>query len=177
MSLLQEVAVTVESLSDNHDDLAAVQAIDEASFPPTTRMDIREELNRPYARCWIARELSTTAYRAPIGVIVTWFVADELHVLNVATLPSVRRRGVGRSLMDAAMAFARQNQVRLLILEVRRGNRAAIRLYRSLGFYVTNLREGYYTDNGEDALEMMLEIKPETGEPIAHEDEIRITDL
>jgi ribosomal-protein-alanine N-acetyltransferase len=177
MSFLQAIPVSVEVLSNNDDDLNAVQAIDEASFPPTTRMDIREELTRPYSRCWIARESSTTAYSAPIGIIVTWFVADELHVLNVATMPAFRRRGVGRALMDAALAFARENQVRLLILEVRRNNRPAIRLYKGLGFFISNLREGYYTDNGEDALEMMLELNLKTGEIVTHPDDIPGLDL
>jgi len=39
---------------------------------------------------------------------------------------------------------------------VRKSNEAAIRLYEKHAFVVTGVREKYYADNDEDALEMML---------------------
>jgi ribosomal-protein-alanine N-acetyltransferase len=36
------------------------------------------------------------------------------------------------------------------------------------------VRPGYYADNGEDAIEMVLEIDPETGRVVPGRDEIRI---
>jgi len=45
-------------------------------------------------------------------------------------------------------------------LEVRRSNEAAQGLYRGLGFVVQGVRAGYYSDNGEDAIVMALDIAP-----------------
>jgi ribosomal-protein-alanine N-acetyltransferase len=51
----------------------------------------------------------------------------------------------------------RQSDLRVL-LEVRRSNLAAQKLYESIGFVTTTIRKGYYSDNGEDALAMSLEL-------------------
>lgn len=63
--------------------------------------------------------------RQPSG---TWVIA------NVVTHPRYRRRGVGRQLMEAAVAAAGRAGARQVQLQVRSGNEAAKRLYRSLGF-------------------------------------------
>jgi ribosomal-protein-alanine N-acetyltransferase len=57
---------------------------------------------------------------------------------------------------------------------VRRSNRDARRFYRRLGFSAMGVRPGYYADNGEDAIEMALELDPETGRIVPGRDEIRI---
>jgi ribosomal-protein-alanine N-acetyltransferase len=41
-------------------------------------------------------------------------------------------------------------------LEVRASNGAALQLYRDFGFQLQERRAGYYQDNGEDALYMLL---------------------
>jgi ribosomal-protein-alanine N-acetyltransferase len=64
----------------------------------------------------------------------------------------------------------------VLLLEVRRSNIAAIRLYRGLGFSALGVRRGYYSDNGEDAVEMILGLDPETGRALPALDEIIIDD-
>ena len=46
------------------------------------------------------------------------------------------------------------------MLEVRRSNVAAQKLYESVGFLSTGVRRGYYSDNGEDALAMTLDVPP-----------------
>ncbi|MFS8070405.1 MAG: GNAT family N-acetyltransferase, partial [Byssovorax sp.] len=130
-----------------------------------------EELSRPWARLWAAR----TAVGAPLaGFLISWHVADELHVLNIATLPELRRRGVGRALMAEGIRYASEQKIRIVLLEVRRTNRAAIKLYRGLAFTALSVRAGYYADNGEDAIEMILALDPESGAILPGRDEIRI---
>lgn len=150
-------------------DLATVEAIARACFPEA--FSASEELARPWARLWAAR---LARDEVPVGFLVAWHVADELHVLNVATLPAMRRRGLARALMDEALAYATAHHVRIVILEVRRSNRPAIKLYRGLGFTVLGVRPGYYSDNDEDAIEMMLGLDPDTGRVLPGKDEIRI---
>src|SRR5687768_15728706 len=58
------------------------------------------------------------------------------------------------------LAYARARSARLVLLEVRRSNAAAIALYRALGFEEAGVRRGYYSDDGEDALEFRLELTP-----------------
>ena len=48
------------------------------------------------------------------------------------------------------------------MLEVRKSNLAAQKLYESVGFLTTGVRWGYYSDDGEDALAMTLELRAET---------------
>jgi ribosomal-protein-alanine N-acetyltransferase len=57
---------------------------------------------------------------------------------------------------------------------VRRSNRPALRLYRGLGFTAMGVRPGYYGDNGEDAVEMVLALDPTTGSIQPGRDEIRL---
>jgi ribosomal-protein-alanine N-acetyltransferase len=153
------------------DDVADVLSIDAASFRTnhTTESNLIDELNRPFARLWVAR----TTEQNVGAFLVAWHVVDEIHVLNVATHPALRRQGHGRALMDHVIAFARENDVRHILLEVRRSNAAAITLYRALGFFAMGIRRDYYSD-GEDAIEMVLLFDPDTKEIVHRADEIRL---
>lgn len=149
-------------------DLSAVRHIAAVS---RQTLDLDAELTRPWANLWVARQ----APAGPaLGFLLAWRVADELHVVNVATHPDFRRRGLALALLSRALTEAGRDRTRLVLLEVRRTNQAAIALYRSLGFSVSSIRRGYYSDTSEDAIEMMLAIDPETGHPLPGEDEIEI---
>ena len=165
--------VVDEILRDSSpEDLAAMDEIAREAFSDSA-FSVAEELSRPWARLWAAR----TAPGAPLaGCLVTWHVADELHVLNIATLPSLRRRGIARALRDAGLAYASAQRIRIVLLEVRRSNRAAIKLYRGLAFTALGVRVGYYGDNGEDAIEMILALDPASGTILTGRDEVRIED-
>lgn len=146
-------------------DVRAVAAVDCSAR--IGEPQLRDELARPWSRIWVAREEGE-----PVAAfLVAWHVADELHVLNVTTRADKRRRGMGRALMKVAVAYARKQRVRQLLLEVRRSNAAAIALYRSTGFFATNIRPRYYPDD-EDAVEMVLLLDQRTGEVIAQKDDI-----
>ncbi len=143
-----------------------------ASINLTTPMDeghLREELARPWARLWVARDEDGV----PVAFLIAWHVADELHVLNVATRADQRRRGIARALLDRAVAYSRARAVKHVLLEVRRSNRAAIALYRAVGFFAMGVRARYYPDD-EDAVEMVLMLDPETGSVVPHPDEVRL---
>jgi [ribosomal protein S18]-alanine N-acetyltransferase len=134
-------------------DLDRIVAILEASFPsPWTRAMMVEELERPVANVWVLRPGPGAD---PAAFVDFWHVADEIHVLNVATWPAARRLGHARCLLEAVLSYGRERGVRTVSLELRRGNAAARHLYASLGFEALGIRPRYYADNGEDAVVMV----------------------
>jgi ribosomal-protein-alanine N-acetyltransferase len=68
--------------------------------------------------------------------------------------------------VDTVIAEARAGSARLLLLEVRASNAPALALYRSAGFFEHGVRRAYYSDNGEDAVEMRLTLTPEPPNPV-----------
>lgn len=59
---------------------------------------------------------------------------SRAHVVSMWVDPSARGRGVGRSLLEAAVAWARETGRDDVELWVAETNEPAIRLYRSMGF-------------------------------------------
>ena len=92
----------------------------------------------------------------PHGFALVWKAADEVHLLDLAVAPDERRAGAGRLLLDAVIRAAIADQARVILLEVRASNAPARALYRSAGFLEHGVRRAYYSDNGEDAIEMRL---------------------
>jgi ribosomal-protein-alanine N-acetyltransferase len=150
-------------------DVEAVLGIDVASFHASDigaekedlrsvrETQLREELARTWARLRVARSESSQV----LGYILFWHVTDEIHLLNVAVSPQVRRQGIGRALVLDLLDYARAHAAAKVLLEVRASNAAAIRLYQELGFEEFNVRKAYYSD-GEDGIEMMLELGTST---------------
>jgi ribosomal-protein-alanine N-acetyltransferase len=149
------------------EDVGTVSSINAAT--PMDEGHLREELARPWARLWVARDEDGV----PVAFLIAWHVADELHVLNVATREDRRRRGIARALLGEAVAYSKKRAVKHVLLEVRRSNRAAIALYRAIGFFAMGVRAKYYPDD-EDAVEMVLMLDPETGSILTHPDEVRL---
>jgi ribosomal-protein-alanine N-acetyltransferase len=138
-------------------DLDEVMEIEHCSFrSPWSRPVFIEELARPWA--------FLDVIRAGDGRVVAfcnyWRVADEVHLLKVATHPDARGLGLGARLLQHIVDFGRKHDCRLITLEVRRSNDTAQRLYRRFGFKSVGIRPNYYNDDNEDALVMMLELAP-----------------
>jgi len=64
-------------------------------------------------------------------------------------------------LLGRVLGHAREQSVGRVTLEVRKSNLPAQKLYESIGFLISSVRKGYYSDDGEDALAMALEIPPQ----------------
>jgi ribosomal-protein-alanine N-acetyltransferase len=82
-----------------------------------------------------------------------WAVGDEVHILNLAVHPEIRRGGTGRALVQRVLDDAAASRATSVSLEVRPENEAGIALYRSLGFAEIGRRRNYY-GQGQDALIM-----------------------
>ncbi|WP_423750850.1 ribosomal protein S18-alanine N-acetyltransferase [Salinirarus marinus] len=82
---------------------------------------------------------------------------DIGHVKDLAVRRDERGRGVGRRLLDRALASLAVGGAHLVKLEVREGNDAARSLYRDVGFQPVRRVPQYYGD-GEDALVLVLDV-------------------
>ncbi|MEK7990158.1 MAG: ribosomal protein S18-alanine N-acetyltransferase [Thiotrichaceae bacterium] len=75
----------------------------------------------------------------------------EAHVLNICIHPDYQNCGYGRILLNYLLDVARSKVVEEVLLEVRPSNKAAIRLYDSIGFNQIGVRRNYYpAKNGRE---------------------------
>jgi ribosomal-protein-alanine N-acetyltransferase len=144
--------------------MTVVRFAEPADAPALTRLmaeglspfDVATELARSYARLWVVA--SAPDAPGPLGFLLAWEVADEAHLIDLIVAPGARRQGFGRALLETLLAHAKTRDLRLVLLEVRRSNSAARRLYTSYGFEEVGERTAYYAD-GEDALLFCLTLR------------------
>lgn len=140
------------------DDLPGVMDIERVAFSnPWSLEMVKKELTQDWSTILLAEEPAASGWKV-LGFSIFWLVADEIHVLNVATQQAQRRRGIGRAVMEATLEYGRTHRCRIASLEVRRGNEAAIGLYKALGFKAVGMRPNYYTDDREDAVVMVMDL-------------------
>jgi ribosomal-protein-alanine N-acetyltransferase len=125
------------------DDAHAMAAVHARAFDhPWTAGEIAELM-----------EVGAFGLMADDGFILVRQAAGEAEVLTLAVAPAARRQGVGRALVDAAIARLGGGE---LFLEAAADNEAAIGLYQAAGFTQVAVRRGYYARPGGpvDALTM-----------------------
>lgn len=93
-----------------------------------------------------------------VGYGGMWIILNEAHITNVAVHPDYRGQGIGEAIMHGLVGTAIKQRVSGMTLEVRTSNKIAQNLYRKLGFAARGIRKAYYSDNGEDALIMWMNI-------------------
>ena len=96
--------------------------------------------------------------RKLLGYVGMICVLDEGQIVNVATHPDSRRRGVGRALMSAIEQLAKDKGIVFLSLEVRESNSSARSLYSSLGWVECGIRKNFYSKPTENACVMTKSI-------------------
>ncbi len=105
-----------------------------------------------------ARSVLVEADGKIVGYVLFWLLPGAIDIHNIAVHIDYRRRGIAHMLLDRVVAEARGRAILRVLLEVRKSNLAAQKLYETKGFVITGIRKGYYSDNGEDALAMTLEL-------------------
>jgi len=138
-------------------DIDSVMAIERSSFTyPWSLRFFLQEFQTQCSRAVVAEIRGKIA-----GYVLFWLLPDAVDVHNIAVHTEFRRRGIGRALLQQVVSQARERGSVRVTLEVRRSNFPAQRLYDSLGFLTTGIRKGYYSDDGEDAFAMALELGKE----------------
>ncbi|GLC90205.1 ribosomal protein S18-alanine N-acetyltransferase [Lysinibacillus piscis] len=137
-------------------DVPTVYEIECATFPTPWTLDsfYHEMHENEYAYYIVAVDEEEHI----VGFCGMWMVIDAAQITNVAVVEAARGQGIGEGLMREAMDVARQHNMDVMSLEVRVTNTVAKTLYRKLYFRDGGLRKGYYTDNGEDALVMWVNL-------------------
>ena len=122
---------------------------------PWTEAQFKGELEKPYSKVLVFTDDETDSQVA--GYVVYWLLYDEAQILNIAV--DLKHRGVGfaKKMIQRVVTDAIHKNVRKVLLDVRKGNTAAIELYQKMRFVISQVRKGFYSD-GEDAYTMSLDI-------------------
>ena len=110
------------------------------------------EVYRDLARTFRSFELKTVAEEI-LNSLLSHLSADY-GVLMLAVLPEIRRKSIGRNLMEQLYECCSMKGYDTVILEVRKSNREAITFYELQGFAITGEIGNFYS-NGEDTHKMM----------------------
>ena len=139
------------------DDLGEVIKIEREAFSnPWNMKFFKEELIHNS----FALYLSAKKENELVGYVGCWFKnhANEVHIVNLAVKKAKRRQGIGSYLIKEVVDMSKNLNADTVTLEVRVTNKAAIDLYKQLGFTKAGLTPNYYLDNDEDALLMKKEL-------------------
>jgi ribosomal-protein-alanine N-acetyltransferase len=141
--------------SPGEDEIDELLAVERASFtnPWTRDMYLGEFENQGVSFLFVARDET----RRIVGFCSFWRVLEELHINNLAVDPGQRRQGVATSLLTRVLAEAPRLGATRALLEVRRSNDEARRLYERFRFSVAGTRRNYYSHPVEDALVLWRE--------------------
>jgi ribosomal-protein-alanine N-acetyltransferase len=142
-------------------------------FRPMTTADMDEIMaierisyRFPWSQGFFLQELQVACARSILvevegkiaGYVLYWLLPGTIDIHNLAIHVDFRRQGLARLLLTMVLGQAREQSISRVTLEVRTSNVVAQKLYESMGFRKTGVRKGYYSDDGEDALAMTLEL-------------------
>lgn len=122
-------------------ELESLARIHQASFGEEgwSAGSLEGSLALPTTRGWTAR--AGTA-EDPCGFLLLQATGPENELLTLAVLPSLRRQGIGRALLEEALRSLPPGA--FVHLEVAADNAAARQLYARCGFTETGRRLAYY---------------------------------
>lgn len=141
--------IIIAPMEESH--VSAVADIERLSFstPWTENMfslSLRDTSNQS---CFVA-----LFDQAVVGYIILLHCFEDGELLNVATLPEMRKMGIAKKLMDKMISLMKEKNVTRILLEVRESNVPAKTLYEKYGFSPIAVRKNYYTKPLENAIVM-----------------------
>ena len=145
--------ITIERMSEA--DVADIAELDKLCFSvPWSYNSFLAEVQNKIARYFVAKDNGKC-----IGYCGFWVTYDSGDITNIAVHPDYRKQGIGSTLVSSMIQLARDEKLLSMNLEVRKSNIAAQKLYSKYGFEVKGVRKGYYSDNHEDALIMIVSLE------------------
>ena len=99
-----------------------------------------------------------------IGYLIAMLAGDTADILNIGIDSDFKRQGHSTALLNHLIEELRKSHIGEIFLEVRAGNKSAIRFYKRQGFKEISVRKNYYMKNSknqsqrEDGIIMDLKI-------------------
>lgn len=128
------------------DDVDAIAALELEAFPDDAwtpeYLQVAIDGKMPTVRILVAEDSAGVV----VGHALVSVVYEIAELQRIAIAEEQRRRGIGGTLLGAAVDLARGEGAERLLLEVREGNVSAIAFYHRAGFVEIDRRERYYRD-------------------------------
>lgn len=130
------------------DDLTKLVALEAATFDYSQlgRQSFRRLLNSPSAHLFV---LESDQQLLGYSLLLTRKGSKVWRLYSIAVAAAARGTGVGRKLLEHALALAKENGAAALSLEVKVDNKTAIELYRRYDFEVVDLLPDYYPGHAD----------------------------
>ncbi|PCI21467.1 MAG: ribosomal-protein-alanine N-acetyltransferase [Piscirickettsiaceae bacterium] len=144
---IEEQSLFLRALKEK--DLPMVLDIEERVYGfPWSQQIFKDCLSMGYSSWALINEGELIAYT------VLSIAVGEAHILNICIHPEKQGKGFGRFFLQKLFKIAKDKKAERIFLEVRPSNKAAIDLYKKLGFEKIGQRKAYYPtkDGREDAL-------------------------
>ena len=136
----------IVKMNKNH--IAQIAELEKLCFnDPWSQNSIASELGNKLSLWLVAEENGNV-----LGYVGSQTVLGETDMMNIATHPDYRKKGIGTSLINALIDVLAEQGSHSLMLEVRASNDPAISVYKKLGFDEIGRRKNYYRNPKEDAL-------------------------
>ena len=121
---------------------------------PWTKDMFLQEINTQYAYVLLKADDNLL-----IGYVCGWLMPDEFNITNLAVRAEFQKMGLGEMLVKFIMGKLLQQKCFQFLLEVRKSNIPAIKLYAKFDFEIIGKRKKYYNYPQEDALVMRLDMR------------------
>ena len=142
--------------SATFEDLSSLVRIEnQVHISPWNEEHFQSELEKPYSRILVLSDDQTDELVA--GYIVYWLMLEECEILNLAVDLPYRGLGFAEKLVRSVVSASMKLGLKRVLLDVRKSNLPAIHLYQKVGFTVSHIRKGFYS-NGEDAYQMSISL-------------------
>lgn len=145
-------------------DGAAIEAIENRCFHASRRSSrraIRRSLRSKAQRVWVAVDENVEPPLV-VGAMILHAHSRALRIFSLAVLPSYRGSGLGRRLVEQALAEARRTGRQAVTLEADRRNRILTDWYAAFGFTPIRQLPDYYAP-GRHAVRMRLSLQGASG--------------
>ncbi len=113
------------------DDLPAVARVDALAFEPTWRLSLRA-LRRTYP--YLLLSLVALAQGRVVGYITVMPTVGGAHIARLAVAPEHQGKGIGRALIQQALAQLVAQGIQRVTVNTNQENRVALHLYNRMGF-------------------------------------------
>ena len=104
---------------------------------------LKEELNSKNSYYFVIKDSKSNI----LGFVGIKIIFDEAELMNIVVKKSSRKIGIGSTLLNYIIKFAKNLNISIIHLEVNKINSSAINLYKKIGFKKVGFRKHYYGEN------------------------------